>query len=160
MDGPTCSHTPNGALGFNSEFRMTVKDNFGKPIPYIDYNEDFDAGTLEPGASKEWEAPMKARVKGHSVTMGDASADDHYTASVSGGPLPATMMPKLSNPQNPLGKSLAFTFHHRWYVGSPTPGKGVQVSEHLGKFYSDHGAYGAFKSPPGTGKGNSCPAGS
>lgn len=154
----SCSHAAMGGRGFESEFRATLRDNFGAAMPYMDYNEDFDAGTLASGVSSEWEAPFKARKRGHSLTLGDAGTVDHYSVEVTGGATPKTMTPVPSNPQNPLGSNPVGSFNHRWYAGSPTPGQGVQLSAHVGQLYADHGEYRDFLSPLGAkAKPVSCP---
>ncbi|PPT06367.1 hypothetical protein CKA32_000478 [Geitlerinema sp. FC II] len=143
-----CSHAAEGAHGYKSTFRMKVFDNFGSEMPYIDANEDFTSGTLEPGVSREWHAPFLSRTKGHTLTLSDAVFHDNYTVSVTGGAPPASMSPHPSNPQTPPGNARVGTFTHWWFIGSPTPGRGVKVSEHIGILYADHGQYFGFLSPP------------
>lgn len=142
-----CSHAADGAHGYRSEFRLRVRDNFGEPVPYIDVNEDFTSGTLARGVSNDWLAPLRARHKGSTITTGGAEFKDNYAAVASGAP-PPSMVPAPENPRSPLGSTPVAEFTHWWYVGSRTPGKGVKVSEHIGRFYSDHGQYLGFLSPP------------
>ena len=134
-----------GAQGYNSVTSLRVFDNLNEPMPYIDTNEDFTVGKLEPGVDKRWGDSLAARHKGSTLTHGNAVFKDNYSASVSGNA--AGMVPPPSNPRSPLGKTLAITFEHDWFVGSATTGKGVHVSHHIGRFYSDHAEYTALVSP-------------
>ncbi len=140
-------HTAQGSHGFHSLTWLRVFDNFGKPMPFIDVNEDFGSATLVKGASSEWKTGFAARTKGSDVTRNNAVFGDQYAVGLSGAP-PKTMTPTPSNPKSPLGSTKVGTFQHDWYVGSSTVGKGVHVSRHTGLFYSDHGEYTAFASPP------------
>jgi hypothetical protein len=140
-------HLANGSNGFRSWTSLQVFDNFSAPMPFIDVNEDFSAATLEKGVSSEWKDGFDARTKGSDVSRGNAVFKDQYGVAVSG-TLPASMKPQVSNPGSPLSKTKTGSFTHDWYVGSATTGKGVHVSHHLGVFYSDHGEYTNFTSPP------------
>jgi hypothetical protein len=142
-----CSHAASGRYGYETTFRLKVFDNFDAPMPYINVNEDFTAGTLEAGTSSDWRAALAARRKGHTITLGDAIFHDNYRAGVVGGAPPPSFTPRPSNPQSPLGTVRAATFTHWWYVGSPTTGQGVRASEHIGVLYTDHGQYSGFLSP-------------
>jgi hypothetical protein len=141
-------HSPKGTRGFLSLTSLQVFDNFAKPMPYIDVNEDFGKGVLEPGVSDEWRQAFDARNKGSDVTRGNAVFQDQYAAELSGGAAPPGMTPALTAPQTPLGSTRAGAFSHDWYVGSRTTGKGVHVSHHVGVFFADHGEYTQFSSPP------------
>lgn len=142
-----CSHRALGTFGYGSKFRFEVFDNFGLQMPYIDVNEDFTSGRIESGVSSEWNSALAARKKGGTIIDTNASFADNYQAIIRDTP-PFTMTPKPQNPQNPLGNQLVGTFTHWWYVGSKTSGKGIKVSEHFGRFFSDHGQYFSFLSPP------------
>src|SRR6185369_12100921 len=104
-------------------------DNFGDPMPYIDVNEDFTAGQLDPGTSQHWQTAFTNRRKGSTITVTNATFKDQYEAQVSGGAPPQGMAPAPRNPQSPLGTVRAGTFTHTWFVGSRSAGQGVQVSE-------------------------------
>jgi hypothetical protein len=144
-------HLTQGSHGYTSLTSLRVFDNFGKPMPYIDVNEDFGAATVEAGVSQEWKDGIAARTKGQDVTRSNAVFQDQYGVAPSGA-LPASMTPKPSNPGSPLGTTRVGSFPHDWYVGSPTPGTGVHVSHHVGVFYADHGEYTKFTSPPAAAK--------
>jgi hypothetical protein len=144
-------HLAKGAHGYASITSLRAFDNFGKPMPYIDVNEDFSIGTFEKSVSSEWKDGFAARTKGKDVTRGNAVFRDQYEVSLVGAP-PASMTPKVSNPGSPLGKTRVGSFSHDWYVGGPTTGTGVHVSHHVGVFYTDHGEYTEFKSPPAAAK--------
>jgi len=144
-------HLANGSNGFKSWTSLRVFDNFAAPMPFIDVNEDFSAATLEKGVSSEWKDGFDARTKGNDVSRGNAVFKDQYGVAVSGTTL-ASMKPQPSNPGSPLGKTKTGSFTHDWYVGSATIGKGVHVSHHVGVFYSDHGEYTKFTSPPAAAK--------
>lgn len=139
-------HLAKGPHGYESWTTLQVFDNFGKPMPYIDVNEDFTMGTVEKGVSSEWKYSLAARSKGNDVARGNAVFKDKYGAEVSAAP-PKSMMPKPSNPGKPLGNTRVASFLHDWYVGSPRIGEGVHVSHHVGVLYSDHGEYTKFMSP-------------
>lgn len=142
-----CSHAAAGSHGYKTTFSMKVFDNFDVQMPYIDVNEDFTTGKLAPGVSSHWRAPLAARTKGSTITLGDAIFDDEYAVEVTGGPPGPDWKPQLQNPQSPLGNRLIATFTHSWFVGSRRTGQGVKVSEHLGRLFSDHGQYYSFLSP-------------
>jgi hypothetical protein len=143
-----CGHSALGAHGYRSLFRLQLLDNLGSPIPYLDVNEDFTPGTLSAGASSHWRAALDARNKGSTLTLGDGTFEDRYDASVQGGTPLATMKPAPEAPRTPLGTQQVGEFEHRWYAGGRTPGAGAQVSDHIGRFFADHGQYFSFLSPP------------
>ncbi|MEM7039744.1 MAG: hypothetical protein AAF570_22410, partial [Bacteroidota bacterium] len=105
-------------------------------------------GTTIEGASQLYKDAMAARTKGATTTRGNAVFHDDYAADAAGDPKEiAKLNPPLQNPQDPLGSTFVFEFDHYWYAGSRTTGSGVKISEHKGKFYSDHGEYTDLKSP-------------
>lgn len=138
-------HKAEGADGFDSVTYMRVFDNLNEPMPFIDANEDFTVGKLEPGTDKAWGESLASRHKGQTVTRGNAVFQDNYKVSPSGAT--ASLTPAPSNPKSPLGQTLVLTFEHDWFVGSSSTGKGVHVSHHIGRFYSDHAEYTKFTSP-------------
>jgi hypothetical protein len=144
-------HSPAGKVGYLSLTSLQVFDNFGEAMPYIDVNEDFGTATFEAGVSSRWKDAFAARTKGSGITHDNAVFRDQYGVALSGAP-PASMTPKPSSPNSPLGKTRVGSFPHDWYVGSATTGKGVRVSHHTGTFYTDHAEYTDFTSPPATAK--------
>lgn len=141
---------PEGAHGYNSITSLRAFDNIGEPMPYIDVNEDFTTGTLAPGTDRAWGESLATRPKGNTVTHGNAVFQDNYRVSVSGDV--SGMSPMPSNPQTPRSTTLTVTFEHDWFVGSTSTGKGVHVSHHIGRFFTDHAEYAAFTSPVATGR--------
>jgi hypothetical protein len=142
---------PAGANGYDSVTSLRVFDNLGQPLPYIDTNEDFTTGKLEPGADKAWGESLATRHKGKTITLGNAVFQDNYAVNVSGSV--AGMKPMPSNPQTPRSTELALSFEHDWFAGSASTGHGVHVSHHVGRFFADHAEYTDFTSPPGAGAG-------
>jgi hypothetical protein len=147
LEIPRTEHAALGSQGYSSRFYLKLFDNFGMPMPFMDVNEDFDAGTLEPGVSTEWEAPVHSRQKGKDITAGNAIFQDRYQLTLISGTVPATMRPAPSNPLPNLGKARVGTFTHDWYAGTGLTGQGVHVSRHTGVLFSDHGEYTFFGSP-------------
>jgi hypothetical protein len=141
-------HSPKGTRGYVSLTSLQAFDNFGKPMPYIDVNEDFGKAVLEPGVSEVWRQGFDARNKGSDISRGNAVFQDQYAADLGGGAAPPGMTPALTAPQTPLGSTRAGAFAHDWFVGSRTTGKGVHVSHHIGVFFADHAEYTNFSSPP------------
>jgi len=140
-------HSALGAHGFSSRTFLRLFDNFAKPMPFMDVNEDFDQGTLERGVSPDLQAPFQSRTKGKDITVGNATFQDRYQLIVTGTP-PATMRPVPSNPLPTPSTVRVGSFTHDWYAGSATPGQGVHVSRHTGVFFTDHGEYTNIQSPP------------
>ena len=141
-------HSASGTQGYLSLHYLQLLDNFDRPLPYMDVNEDFTRGTLERGVSSEWRTAFDARAKGHSITLGNAVFTDQYTAAVTGGPAPSSMRPQPTAPHLGRPSILSGTFRHDWFAGSPSTGQGVHVSRHQAYLYDDHGEYAQLQSPP------------
>lgn len=140
-------HQPAG-LGYLSLHYLRLFDNFDDPLPYMSVNEDFTAATLAPGVSDHWQTAFDARDRGSGVTLGSGVFTDQYLAEVRGGAPPPDMAPQPANPHPGRRSTLVGTFQHDWYAGDATPGNGVHVSRHEGRFHDDHGEYANLTSPP------------
>lgn len=141
-------HGPSGPHGYLSLHYLQLLDNFARPIPYMDINEDFTKGTVARGVSAEWKTAIESRTKGSGWTLGSGVFTDKYEASVTGGPPPPTMKPTPVNPQPGRRGIFVGRFVHDWYAGTSVIGGGIHVSRHHGFFFADHGEYRKMKSPP------------
>jgi len=141
-------HGPSGPHGYLSLHYLQLLDNFARPVPYMDVNEDFTRGTLARGVSAEWRTALDSRTKGSGWTLGSGVFTDKYEASVTGGPPPPTMRPTPVNPQPGRRTTFVGSFRHDWYAGTSVTGGGIHVSRHRGLFFADHGEYRNMRSPP------------
>jgi hypothetical protein len=132
--------------GFESRFEYTLKDNFGDPVPYLDYNEDFGAEVWDSASAKKT-MTFPPRTKGSGLTDGAAILSDNFRMIASREEA-AKVVPPITNPQSPLSKTKILHFWQKWYAGSFGTGMGVLVQTNTGQFYTDHGRHENIVSPP------------
>jgi hypothetical protein len=132
--------------GFESRFEYTLKDNFGDPVPYLDYNEDFGSELWDSESAKKT-STFPPRKKGSGITDGAAILDDTFSIAATREEA-AKVVPPITNPHSPLSKTKIFHFWQKWYAGSFGTGMGVLVQTNTGQFYPDHGRHEDIVSPP------------
>ena len=135
----TCSDTTNGGLyGYKTQALYTAQSFLGVTIINIGVNEslgpfsDDYSGNNWPGAT----------AKGLPVGATGGFADTMCVVDPN-----QKLSPRTLTPRNPLGSEMINHSAQSWFVGSLTPGSGIQVQSDTEQFYEDHGRHLTIVSP-------------
>ena len=132
----TCSDTTGGGTnGYKSQAIYTAQSFFGVTLNNLGVNETF--GKDVPDASNNWPANTPG---GLTIPSSDAFADTMCSVGKTQTPAPLT-------PQNPLSSEKIVHSPQSWFVGSVTPGTGVEVQTDTQQYYIDHGRHLIIVSP-------------